>query len=208
MREQYYPIAKHGINRRFSLALCQKPAHLEGLPSGGAAMIDFHTIKQAAHGQWESILIALGVPSESLTGRHCPCPGCGGKDRFRFVPSDPNGKWFCGQGGQPTGGDGFDLLCHACGLEKSQSLKAVADYLGIQPGHSPASRQAARKRAVQAQRTKMEQALCHELIVLNIALHSHTDKTLPQEPDREVLAARHIYSMIGKLYPVGRERAA
>jgi putative DNA primase/helicase len=92
-------------------------------------MVDFQTVKASAAGRWPEILQYLGVPGESLTGKHCPCPGCSGKDRFRYL-NDENGSWICGQGGEPTGGDGFDLLRHM-GMDTTAALNAVARHLGI-----------------------------------------------------------------------------
>ncbi|WP_241155820.1 primase-helicase zinc-binding domain-containing protein [Neisseria yangbaofengii] len=43
--------------------------------------LDFAAVKQQAHGNWRAILTALGIPAESLTNKHQPCPACGGTDR-------------------------------------------------------------------------------------------------------------------------------
>ncbi len=93
--------------------------------------LGFGDISQAAQGRWNSILAALGLPAESLIDRHGPCPGCGGKDRFRFDDKDGSGSWFCGGGGSPEHGDGFSLLQHTHGWGPLESLRAVADVLGI-----------------------------------------------------------------------------
>ncbi len=95
------------------------------------AHISFAAVKQAAYGRWPEILAALGVDSNSLANRHGPCPGCGGKDRFRFDNKTDNGDWICGGGGNPRAGDGFGLLQHVFGWTPSEALRAVADYLGI-----------------------------------------------------------------------------
>ena len=42
-------------------------------------------IKERARGRWQGILPAIGVSSQYLTGKHGPCPMCGGKDRFRWT---------------------------------------------------------------------------------------------------------------------------
>ena len=49
----------------------------------------FAMVKIAAHGRWPEILAALGIDPAALRNRHGPCPGCGGRDRFRF---DDNGN--------------------------------------------------------------------------------------------------------------------
>ena len=183
-------------------------------------MLEFSQVKQAAFSRWLEILPALGVPAETLTGKHTYCPGCGGKDRFRFVSANTDGKWFCGQGGSTTGGDGFDLFCHVFGWAKGEALRAVADYLGIQPDASPKARQKAKERALLARAAQLEEALLHEITVLHIVLNGRvTERQLardhkfrdaapwfrPLPPDhwqREEQAVRRITSLIQKLYPV------
>lgn len=46
-------------------------------------------VKATVRGNWPHVLMSLGIASGFLTGRHGPCPGCGGRDRFRF--DDRNG---------------------------------------------------------------------------------------------------------------------
>lgn len=93
-------------------------------------MNNFENIKEMAVFRWEEILPALGIFPQALNGKHQACQGCSGKDRFRYVGGS-DGKWFCSQGFATTGGDGFDLLCHVFGWSKGESLKAVAEYLGV-----------------------------------------------------------------------------
>lgn len=63
--------------------------------------------KDAMVGRWKSALSDYGLTDQQLSGKHCPCPICGGHDRFRFDNKDDKGTWFCGQCGA---GDGFKLL--------------------------------------------------------------------------------------------------
>ncbi len=135
----------------------------------GCAMPDFSTVKAAAAGRWPEILTYLGIPGESLTGKHGPCPGCAGKDRFRYLDDD-NGGWICGQGGIPTGGDGFNLLVHI-GYSKSDALHAVSQYLNIETVMlSPEQREEIRKRTQAAKIAKIEAALMYEFTVMAGAL--------------------------------------
>jgi putative DNA primase/helicase len=54
--------------------------------------------KERARGRWRHILPALGIADNFLTGRNCPCPMCGGRDRFRFIDRlDADGMWVCNQ---------------------------------------------------------------------------------------------------------------
>jgi hypothetical protein len=86
----------------------------------------FAEVKAQANGRWRDILPAFGV-SLPPNGNHAPCPGCGGKDRFRFDDLDGDGTWICSQGGGDTAaGDGFALLGHARGWESALALREVA----------------------------------------------------------------------------------
>lgn len=124
----------------------------------------FAEVKAAAQGLWPGIAIAAGIPPEALNGRNQPCPGCGGRDRFRFIDKKQDGFFVCGGGGDRTTGDGFRLLEHVHGWSASESLHFVADYLGL-AGHeiTKADRDAYRKR-------RILEALAHELEVLRLAV--------------------------------------
>lgn len=63
-------------------------------------------LREEARHRWTPILSAL-IGEEYTTGKHGPCPACGGKDRFRYSNKDGNGEYFCSQCGH---GDGADLL--------------------------------------------------------------------------------------------------
>jgi phage/plasmid primase-like uncharacterized protein len=180
-------------------------------------MIDFKIVKTAARGRWPEILVALGIPHGALTGKHSPCPGCGGRDRFRYL-KDEHGGWICGQGGSPTGGDGFDLLVHVHGWSKRRVLETVADHFGIQPDTNPQAREKARERVMQSKREDYEEALLHELDVLRLAVSRRVvDRRLATDRgyanvvpwfrpipgdhwERETLAARRVRVLISKLY--------
>lgn len=85
-------------------------------------------------GRWSSILPALGVSKDYLTGRHGPCPRCGGKDRFRFTDYGGRGSWVCNQCCEPPGGDGFDLLQVVNRWDKSRAINEVkAMVIGTEP---------------------------------------------------------------------------
>ena len=86
-----------------------------------------------AAGRWEQIHRALGVSlSTTSHQKHTPCPGCGGKDRFRVTKAYADtGGYICGGGGDTTGGDGFALLQHVHGWTPGESLRAVARECGL-----------------------------------------------------------------------------
>lgn len=58
---------------------------------------------EVAKGKWRGILIELGVPEQSLSRKHGPCPLCGGKDRFRYDNKDGAGTYICNQCGAGNG---------------------------------------------------------------------------------------------------------
>ena len=47
-------------------------------------MGDMLNVREVAQCRWRSILTVLGMDERALSGKHGPCPLCGGRDRFRF----------------------------------------------------------------------------------------------------------------------------
>lgn len=90
--------------------------------------LKFADIKRSSQGRWPDILLGLGL--EVKLNRHSPCPGCGGKDRFRFDDRTGNGDFICNQMDGKSG-DGFTLLQHAYGWSAKESFDAVASYFGL-----------------------------------------------------------------------------
>lgn len=70
-------------------------------------------VRQIAQGRWRSILTILGMDERALSGKHGPCPMCGGRDRFRFDDKDGRGTYFCSGCGA---GDGVQLAMGITGL--------------------------------------------------------------------------------------------
>ena len=148
----------------------------------------FAEVKEAAAGLWPGIAIAAGMAPEVLDGRHHPCPGCGGKDRFRFIDNKGDGFFICNGGGDRMAGDGFQLLQHVIGLSPSESLRFVADYIGMRgQENSPEDR------AKYHQRRILE-AMGLELDVLRIAVADRlAGKTLSDvDRKRERLASERV----------------
>ena len=69
--------------------------------------MEISEVKRHAAGRWAEIVGTLaGVNGETLSGRHQPCPRCGGTDRFRaFGDFDQTGGCICNQCGKFA--DGF-----------------------------------------------------------------------------------------------------
>ena len=103
--------------------------------------LDFRSVASHAQGHWPSILMQSGIVADYLNRKHGRCPGCGGRDRFRFDDKDGRGTFVCGGGGDLLAGDGFALLAHAHGWTLAEALRFVAGVLGLQSGvEAPARR--------------------------------------------------------------------
>jgi phage/plasmid primase-like uncharacterized protein len=178
----------------------------------------FEAVSAAAAGHWPAILPALGITAEALTGRNVSCPGCAGKDRFRFTDRRGRGTWVCsGGGGELQHGDGFDLLCHARGLSRADALRAVADHLGLAAAPPPAGL-ILTDRIRERERAEIEAALLNELTVLCLVLNNRVagrklaanrgfreqrPEWAPLPPgtwEREIVAAHRIYNGLVRLY--------
>ncbi len=96
-----------------------------------------------AKGKWRGILLTLGVGDQFLTGKHAPCPVCGGRDRFRFDNRDGSGSFICSQCG---GGTGFKLLELVKGWDFRTAAAEVDRIIGrvevepVKPGLDPERR--------------------------------------------------------------------
>lgn len=97
-------------------------------------------LKIAVSGQWYSVLSALGIDSRTLSNKHCPCPICGGDDRFRFDDLGA-GRWLCSGGrdkrGCNTSGDGFGLIMGVRNISFGDACKLVEAHLGVSSAYVP-----------------------------------------------------------------------
>jgi putative DNA primase/helicase len=84
-------------------------------------------ISEHAQGRWRGILSNFGIDSRFLTGKHGPCPLCGGKDRWRWDNKDGRGSWFCTHDGA---GDGFALLMKVKGWDFPEAARQVETVIG------------------------------------------------------------------------------
>jgi len=91
-------------------------------------MLDARTIHACVN--WRDTLSRLGVPAKYLTGKHGPCPRCGGKDRFRYTDYRGQGRFICNQCGT---GDGFELLGLVHGWDFKTALREVQSSNRIEP---------------------------------------------------------------------------
>lgn len=79
-----------------------------------------------AVGKWPSILMSFGIEDSVVSGKHGPCPICGGKDRFRFIDREGDGFWMCNQCGS---GDGMDLLTSFLKINFNEGLKRLKEVV-------------------------------------------------------------------------------
>jgi putative DNA primase/helicase len=84
-------------------------------------------LRDQARNKWPSILAALGVSTAILTGKHVPCPICGGKDRFRFDDRGGDGGWICNV---CRAGNGVDLLMKVHGWSFAETAERVREMIG------------------------------------------------------------------------------
>ena len=79
-----------------------------------------------AVGKWQSIFSSLGIVVGN--GKHCPCPVCGGKDRFRFDNKNGRGTYICNQCGS---GDGLELIKNYYHCDAKEASSKVAEHLNL-----------------------------------------------------------------------------
>ena len=76
--------------------------------------------------KWQSIFSSLGI--DVGNGKHCPCPVCGGKDRFRFDNKHGRGTYICNQCGS---GDGLELIKNYYHCDAKEASSKVAECLNL-----------------------------------------------------------------------------
>lgn len=86
--------------------------------------------------RWRNILPLFGVETSFLSGKHGPCPVCGGKDRFRFDDRNGEGSWYC-NGCEPHAGSGVDLVMNMTGMTFVEAAAAIREKLGEAPVAPP-----------------------------------------------------------------------
>ena len=87
-------------------------------------------VRTAAQGRWRGILHSLGMDERALSGKHCACPMCGGKDRFRFDDKDGRGTYYCSGCGA---GDGVKLAMALTGQGFKETAQQIERLAGVVP---------------------------------------------------------------------------
>lgn len=86
-----------------------------------------HDIHHRAAGKWRSLLAQIcKLDDHTLSGKHGPCPMCGGKDRFRFDDKGGKGTWICSNCGA---GSGVDLVMRLANTDFIGAVKLVEELL-------------------------------------------------------------------------------
>lgn len=93
-------------------------------------MSEHHNIHDRANGRWLAILPQAGVDQKFLSGKHVPCPACGGKDRFRFSDHKGEGRFFCSGCGHGTG---VDLVMRVNGIDFVSAVKLIEPLIQSAP---------------------------------------------------------------------------
>ena len=75
-----------------------------------------------ARGRWLAILPKFGVASKFLKGHNCPCPACGGRDRFQFTNRNKDGDYVCRKCGA---GKGIGLIAKVNGWSYKQAADEI-----------------------------------------------------------------------------------
>jgi putative DNA primase/helicase len=92
-------------------------------------------VRDVAAGKWPGLLLGFGLTERQLSGKHCPCPICGGNDRFRFDDKDGRGTFFCSHCGA---GDGVSLVMSLKGWDFRTAAQEIEQAAGvIQIGEKP-----------------------------------------------------------------------
>jgi putative DNA primase/helicase len=99
-------------------------------------------LRERMRGRWHGVLPELGVPPTFLTGKHQPCPLCGGKDRARFDNKDGAGTWICSHCGA---GDGVSLVMKINGWDFKMTAERIEAIAGDVQVRAPRSKEDPRK---------------------------------------------------------------
>jgi putative DNA primase/helicase len=102
-------------------------------------------LRDRAQGRWLGILPALGISQSFLTGKHGPCPLCGGKDRWRWDNREGRGTWICSKCGA---GDGIALLMQKNGWEFREAAEHIDTVIGSASADAPKRQRSDREQAL------------------------------------------------------------
>jgi putative DNA primase/helicase len=87
-------------------------------------------LSERCNGRWRTILPALGINPQFLSGKNGPCPMCGGRDRWRFDNKRGDGTWICTH---CHAGQGLKLAMMFTGLPFRDLAQRIERVLGDAP---------------------------------------------------------------------------
>lgn len=91
-------------------------------------------VHEAARGRWRAILLEAGLTAEHLSGKHGPCPLCGGTDRFRWDNKAGSGSSYCNGCGAKSG---VDLVMAIRNLNFAAAKRWILEQIGKAPVETP-----------------------------------------------------------------------
>jgi hypothetical protein len=102
---------------------------------------DADAVRDFARNAWDAVLMKHArVNGSLLQNKHGPCPGCGGRDRFRFDDRDGSGSFICSQGGGGIlSGDGIELYAHIQGIDWVDAVNELGEKLIPDQGRQASS---------------------------------------------------------------------
>jgi len=94
-------------------------------------------LQDRALGRWPAILSRIGIDHDRyLTGKHGPCPLCGGKDRWRFDNKGGKGSFFCTTCGS---GHGIQLVMKYAKVQFAEAKRMIEQHLPDAPVAMPSA---------------------------------------------------------------------
>lgn len=88
------------------------------------------SVRDVAAEKWPGLLLGFGLTERQLSGKHGPCPVCGGRDRFRFDNKDGRGTFFCSNCGA---GDGVSLVMKLKGWDFKTAAREIEQAARVIP---------------------------------------------------------------------------
>ena len=117
-------------------------------------------IKEETVGRWPGILASLGIEVGN-SGKHCPCPNCGGRDRYRFDNKEGRGTYYCNGCGA---GDGFSLVMKCLNVDFKGAVEAVRRVIGTVSVSKPQSESKVSKEVLRKIYTESKPIIAGDLV--------------------------------------------
>jgi putative DNA primase/helicase len=142
------------------------------------------TLREHARGKWSLIITEILGEQFANSRKHGPCPGGGGRDRYRFSDKTGTGSYFCACSDGSK--DGFDLLQCACKWSFAEAAAAVEAVIG-KPDQPAEERPASWAQKLRGQTIKIQRSKYLESRGLEVAPGLEWIHRLPYLHDGEKL---------------------